>query len=108
MVAWYWLIVVFITGLYVGVLCEEWVGDFVANSIVFLYQVVVFIPLALWYFFRNLFKAIPAETWEEVISNKRIQERTIFYPLFGNIYLGHDLKASTPYHKFFLLRRRKT
>lgn len=103
MVAWYWLIVAFVSGLVFATVswnAVEW--DNVLTSILagiaipFVY--VGMFPVS---FFCWFVKPIGVERWIEITSNNPADK---YRKIGKNTYLWHDVNAKKLFNKFFLVR----
>ena len=103
MVAWYWLIITFISGLVFATIswnAVEWDNVLIDifEGIAFPFVYVAAFPIV---FFRCYFKPITPEIWEKYTSSIGVNECR---QISKNVYLWHDVHTKKLYNKWFLIR----
>ncbi len=103
MVAWYWLIVTFISGLVFATItwnAIEW-NDILATILAGIAIPFVFVAMFPITFFRCYFKPVSRERWKSYIAQVGVDE---FRQIGKDVYLWHDIHAKRLYNKWFLIR----
>ena len=110
MVAWYWLIVVFLLTNALTSFTYEWFDweNVWTNIIAFFALVILYIPMAIYViFFKNTIHPIPEARWNEITNDAKFMDDSKFYHLFGTFYLWIDPDASRLYKKAFFAKVKK-
>ena len=110
MIAWYWLIVAFFVGIAFATFTDELFDydNLLTSIIAEITLAVTFIPVGIYIVFFKLTLAHPVtpERFEEI--KKTCKEKEKSYHLLGNLYAWRDPSAHVIWHKFFLIRVKKT
>lgn len=103
MVAWYWLIVAFISGIVAAAITwnlVEW-DSLVSDVFAVIASPFVYVGMFPVSFFRWFVKPINAEKWVKVVSGSPADK---YWKIGRNTYLWHDPNAKKLFNKFFLIR----